>query len=211
MGRVIHLPRTSVFSIGLLSLLMAWPVHAGQRMLREGDVFHDGSTTVKVQKLETLPWVESEYSKRFKFDSFANPKLKELRERYKLEEVIAPGRDEFDQQVRLMDWTHNRFKKFGKPSTNARGAIEILRDIEGGETFFCAQYAKVLVSAAASLGWIDRELALRRHQGTAAGGSTEHSTTEIWSNQYGKWVMLDPTANMFLEKDGVPLNAWEIR
>ncbi|MDB6031422.1 MAG: hypothetical protein JWM16_1760, partial [Verrucomicrobiales bacterium] len=26
-----------------------------------------------------------------------------------------------------------------------------------------------------------------------------------------KWVMLDPTSNMYLEKDGVPLNAYEIR
>jgi hypothetical protein len=43
------------------------------------------------------------------------------------------------------------------------------------------------------------------------GGSTEHSVTEIWSNQHRKWVMLDPTSNMYLEKDGLPLNAWEIR
>ena len=68
-----------------------------------------------------------------------------------------------------------------------------------------------MVSAAASLGWVDRILALRRHQPSAKGGSTEHTSTEIWSNQYRKWVMLDPTANMYLEKAGVPLNAWEIR
>jgi hypothetical protein len=55
-------------------------------------------------------------------------------------------------------------------------------------------------------------LALRRHQGVNAhGGSTEHTTTEIWSNEYRKWVMLDPTSNMYLEAGGTPLNAWEIR
>jgi hypothetical protein len=70
----------------------------------------------------------------------------------------------------------------------------------------------VLVSAAASLGWIDRELALRRHQGANRnGGSTEHTTTEIWSNQHRKWIMLDPTSNLFIEKNGVPLSAFEIR
>jgi hypothetical protein len=59
---------------------------------------------------------------------------------------------------------------------------------------------------------VDRPLALRRHQGVAkVGGSTEHSVTEIWSNQHRKWVMLDPTSNMFVEKNGVPLNAFEIR
>jgi hypothetical protein len=68
-----------------------------------------------------------------------------------------------------------------------------------------------MVSSAASLGWVDRALALRRHQGNAKDGSSEHTTTEIWSNQHRKWIMLDPTANMYLEKDGVPLNAYEIR
>src|SRR6187200_1167577 len=81
-----------------------------------------------------------------------------------------------------------------------------------GQSFFCTQYAQLLASSAASLGWVDRTLALRRHKGVnARGGSTEHSTTEIWSNQYRKWVMLDPTSNMYLEMNGVPLNAYEIR
>jgi hypothetical protein len=163
-------------------------------------------------KLDDMPLVESDYTRRFKFDSSTNPKLKELREGCKLDDVIAPGRDEFERQVLLMDWTHRQFKKFGKPSTNARGALEVLKAIDEGHSFFCAQYAEVLVSAAASLGWVDRPLALRRHQGVSkVGGSTEHSVTEIWSNQHRKWVMLDPTSNMYLEKDGVPLNAYEIR
>jgi hypothetical protein len=111
-----------------------------------------------------------------------------------------------------MDWTHRQFKKFGRPSTNCHGALQILNAIDEGHTFFCAHYAEVLVSAAASLGWVDRPLALRRHQGAnKVGGSTEHSVTEIWSNQHRKWVMLDPTSDMYLEKDGVPLNAFELR
>jgi hypothetical protein len=179
--------------------------------LKEGANFDLGGRKATLRKLDTLPYVKSEYTKRFKFDAFDNPKLKELRERYKLDEVVAPGKSELDRQVLLMDWTHCQFKKFGRPSSNPRGALEILRDIEQGHTFFCAHYAKLFVSSAASLGWVDRELALRRHQGTAQGGSTEHSTTEIWSNQYRKWIMLDPTSNMYLEKDGMPLNAFEIR
>jgi transglutaminase-like putative cysteine protease len=171
-----------------------------------------GGKTATLTKLETLPFVESEYTQRFTFDASENPKLKELRERYRLEEVVAAGKDEFERQVLLNDWVHRQFKKFGQPSTKTQGALDILRAIGEGNTFFCAQYADTLVSTAASLGWVDRPLALRRHQGAnKAGGSTEHSVTEIWSNQYAKWVMLDPTSNMYLEKDGVPLNAYEIR
>lgn len=182
-----------------------------RNVLPAGDAFDIGGQAARVRELKTLPFVESDYTRRFQFDGFDNPKLKELRERYKLDEVIAPGVDEFDQQVRLMDWVHRRFKKFGRPTSERRGALEILEGIDNGETFFCSHYADVFASAAASLGWIDRELALRRHQGVAIGGSTEHTTTEIWSNQFAKWIMLDPTSNMFVEKDGVPLNAFEIR
>ncbi len=42
-------------------------------------------------------------------------------------------------------------------------------------------------------------------------GATEHTSTEIWSNQYRKWVLFDPTFAMYIEKDGVPLNAYEFR
>jgi hypothetical protein len=187
-------------------------VEAANELLKKGDALELSGRSVTIRQLETLPYVESEYTKRFRFDSFANPKLKALRERYRLEEVIAPGRNEFERQVLLMDWTHRQFKRFGRPSTNCHGALAILNAIGEGHTFFCAQYEEVLVSAAASLGWVDRPLALRRHQGVnKVGGSTEHSVTEMWSNQHRKWVMFDPTSNMVLETNGVPLNAWEIR
>ena len=198
---------TSVIGLAIISY-----AQSADQFLREGVTITLDGHAATLKKLDALPYVESEYTRRFKFDSFENPKLTELRERYYLDVVTAPGKDEFDKQVLLMDWTHQQFKKFGQPSTNAKGALEILKGIESGNTFFCSQYAQLLVSAAASLGWVDRPLALRRHQGVnKVGGSTEHSVTEIWSNQYRKWVMLDPTSNMYLEKGGVPLNAYEIR
>lgn len=164
-----------------------------------------------ITRLDTIPVIENEYSRRFRFDSVDNPRLHELRDRYQLEKVIAPGENEFQRQLLLMDWVHHRFTRFGSPSSDARGALEVLRDLDQGETFFCTQFVHVMVSSAASLGWVNRPLALRRHQGVARGGSTEHATTEIWSNQHAKWIMLDPTLNLYIEKDGVPLNAWEIR
>jgi hypothetical protein len=200
--------RLSVILIGFL----ATHAVAGEpaASLGPGSSFNLNGHKGTVTKLDSLPLVENDYTKRFKFDSHKNPKLKELRRHYKLDEVVAPGKDEFDRQVLLLDWVNHQFKKFGRPSASPRGAAEILRDIEAGHTFFCAQYADVLVSAAASLGWVDRSLALRLPDNMGAG-STEHSSTEIWSNQFRKWVMFDPTFAMFVEKDGLPLNAYELR
>jgi hypothetical protein len=198
-------------SLLLICLLAGW-VQLAAETLTPGRAIRMGSRTLTLQSLDSLPYVTNDYSRRFRFESFTNPKLAELRTRHGLAAVVAPGQDEFAQQILLMDWTHRQFRKFGSPSAPAQGALEILKGVEDGQTFFCAQYAQVLVSAAASLGWVDRPLALRRHQGVnRVGGSTEHSTTEIWSNQHRKWVMLDPTSNLYVEKAGVPLNAVEIR
>jgi hypothetical protein len=186
---------------------------AGSVPLDTGATFDLGRRHATLEKLDSLPYVESEYTKRFKYDVYGNPKLVELRRRYELDDVIASGKDEFDRQVLLMDWTHHRFKRFGRPEPKPQGgALEVLEGIEKDKAYFCQQYAQVLLSAAASFGWIDRMLAIRRHQDSPKDeGGSEHSITEIWSNQYRKWVMLDPTANMYLEKDGVPLDAYQIR
>ena len=211
MKRVFTFIRPNVMLL-LTVFLASQRAHSAGNALKEGDAIRLPGQSATLKKLEALPYVESDYTKRFKFDSFDNPKLKELRESYHLDDVVAPGRDEFAQQILLMDWTHRQFKKFGRPSTNCHGALQILKAIDEGHTFFCAHYADVLVSASASLGWVDRPLALRRHQGVnKVGGSTEHSVTEIWSNQHRKWVMLDPTSNMHVEKAGLPLNAFELR
>ena len=205
--------KIAIFRHALTLCLLTGSLFAqsGSGTLASGSKFELAGHKITILKIDSLPFVDSDYTKRFHFDSFDNPRLKQLRDTYHLEEVVAPGKDEFDRQVLLMDWTHHKFKKFGTPSANPKGALEILQCVDQGHTFFCAHFAKVFVSSAASLGWLDRELALRRHQGVAKGGSSEHSSTEIWSNQYRKWVMLDPTSNMYLEKDGLPLNAYEIR
>ena len=178
---------------------------------REQYQFELNGRAAVITRMDTLPYVDSYYSRHFKFDSAENPKLKDLRQRHNLDSVISGAKNEFDQQLFLMDWVHHRFSRFGQPTTPARGALEILEGIERGETFFCTQFAQLYASAAASLGWIDRVLALRRHSDAGHTGSTEHSTTEIWSNEHRKWIMLDPTSNMYLERDGLPLNAFEIR
>lgn len=178
--------------------------------LKAGDTFNLGGRRVVLKKLDVLPYVESAYTKRFRFDTYGNPKLKTLREKYRLDEVVAPGKDEFERQILLLDWVNHRFGKFGQPTSKARGALDILKAIDEGHTFFCSHYADVFVSAAASLGWVDRPLALRRPD-QVGEGSTEHSSTEIWSNQHRKWIMFDPLFAMYVEKDGVPLNAFELR
>jgi hypothetical protein len=206
-------PRLALVALATVLLLGSRAVAAPAEPagpLKQGEAIAIGGRRYVVTKVDTLPYVENDYSKRYTFDRYDNPKLKELREQYHLDDVVAPGKDEFDRQMLLLDWVNHRFKKFGTPTCKARGALDVLKAIDEGDTFFCSHYGDVMVSAAASLGWVDRPLALRRPDNVGSG-STEHTSTEIWSNEYRKWVLFDPTFAMYMEKDGVPLSAWEFR
>ena len=200
----------------LISLLSAAGAATGGEAalpLVQGDAVSLGGRRCVLTRLDALPYVEDEYTRRFRFDRHDNPKLAALRERCRLDEVVAPGGDEFDRQVLLLDWVNHRLGRFGRPTSDARGALRVLAAADEGHTFFCAHYADVLVSAAASLGWVTRPLALRRPDHVGAG-STEHAATEMWSNQFRRWVLFDPTFAMYVERragGGPPLNAFELR
>lgn len=192
------------------SVAVTSAARAEEAPLKAGDSLKIGAQTAVVKTLDTLPYVDTEYTRAFTFDQFDNPKHKEFRDKYKIDEVVAPGTTEFEKQILLMDWVNSKFPKFGRPSSTARGGLSVLQAVEEGHTFYCAHYTDVLVTAAASLGWIDRPLSLHRPH-NIGDWATGHSGNEIWSNQHKKWIMLDPTYNVHVEKKGVPLSAYETR
>src|SRR6478672_8726784 len=98
----------------VIAFVLCASIHVrGQSSLRAGDpVSLDGRGGI-VTRLDALPYVESDYTKRFKFDSYDNPKLSQLREQFRLDEVVAAGKGEFERQLLLLDWVNHRFKKFG--------------------------------------------------------------------------------------------------
>lgn len=165
-----------------------------------------GSTITVVDANNPLI-VGQEFSKRFTYDKWDNPKLKEFASKYKLKEVIKEGETELDKMQFLSDWTFKRFKKFGEPTKGTHNAFEILDEVERGGTFYCAFYAAVFLSASYSVGWVVRDLELAAFPEVTNIG---HSSTEIWSNQFRKWIMMDATHKYYIMKDEVPLSGYEI-
>src|ERR1035441_3704248 len=47
--------------------------------------------TATIREIDALPYVQSEYTRLFRFDPFTNPKLGELRQHYQLDAAVAPG------------------------------------------------------------------------------------------------------------------------
>ena len=139
-----------------------------------------------------------------------DPRLAALREKYHLEAAVAGARDEWSAQLFLKDWVHRAIPD-GTPKVSARHAAEILEAAARGETFWCTYYAITYVECALALGWPCRNIAVDRRHGPEGLQSTHHGVAEIWSNQFRKWVVIDPQSNLHFEREGIPLSAWEIR
>ena len=170
-----------------------------------------GDVVVVVRERDLVPVVRNWCSAAFRFDCYDNAMLRTLRKQEKLDAVLAKGTSEFDRQIRLMDWTFRRFKRFGPPGRKgvANKPLAILKAVDEGAAFNCAYYDDVCIAALRSCGYVARAIGLKgaRSDGNGSG----HAVLEVWSNPYRKWVLLDPTLNLYFVRDGIPLNAWEIR
>jgi hypothetical protein len=86
-----------------------------------------------------------------------------------------------------------------------RNSLTILRLAKGGEEFWCNNMAAVFLQTALAMGWTARYAFLRSPEGDA------HITNDLWSNDLKKWILLDATWNLHLERDGTVLSIPEVR
>jgi hypothetical protein len=140
-----------------------------------------------------------------------SPRLKFLREKYKLDDVIAPGKTELEQLMLLRTWVRNQWHTawqshpaWWMPPWDSLIILQC-RDQPDCMTM-CTHYGCVFTQCAQSLGWNARHCIL-----------DHHCVSEVYINQFDKWVMMD-TGNsaqradvgLHFEKNGVPLSAREL-
>jgi hypothetical protein len=133
-------------------------------------------------------------------DDFDHPRLQQLRSRERLDEVIAPGRTQFEKIVRLRAWVRSQWEAAGSFYYPPWDAVEILdlarkHDNRG----FCAQYAVVFLQACQSLGIHARYVDL-----------PGHFVVAVWSDDYNRWVVMDPANDIHFEEDGVPMRGRDL-
>ncbi|MBT4504293.1 MAG: transglutaminase domain-containing protein [Gemmatimonadetes bacterium] len=143
--------------------------------------------------------------------------LKELRERFELDAVVAGARTEFEKIERLLEWAY--FVPLGDClhfPWNVLDWLILERDEAGGIRMnqyeqrrrdkMCLYPNVVLVAACLSMG------IPARHVNFHSEGMTGHEIAEVWSNDYGKWVHMDATRDYYWydPKTRVPLDTLEI-
>jgi hypothetical protein len=140
-----------------------------------------------------------------------SPRLKYLREHYKLDQVIAPGKTETEQLMLLRYWVRNQWHTAWGSHPAAWmppwDALIILESKDRPDCLtMCTHYAAVFTQCCQALGWNARHCIL-----------DHHCVAEVYIQEHDKWVMMDAgnsaqraDVGLHFERDGVPLSAREL-
>ncbi len=142
-----------------------------------------------------------------RFTSERPTALRELRERFHLDTVVASGANDFERWVALMHWARDRFPHLPNrtaPDAQAFDGAALLERVHPGEGYLCGTIAPLLVQAVTALGGHARRVELRFTPGDS------HVVTEVWTAQFGKWLVLDPDYDAYFTVEGVPQHALEL-
>jgi len=144
----------------------------------------------------------------FQYEECDHPRLRALRRKYKLDKVVAGARDDLEAIRRLRDWVAHEFcwAPPGQPYPTWDA-----HDILGRKDNMCVQSAIALMQCALAVGLQARFTFGIFPRPTVGGkGTGGHEVTEVWSNQFGKWVYMDATSTrnecFVYRTTGVPLS-----
>lgn len=155
---------------------------------------------------DVSPWIEF-----FTFDSPKHPKIVQLRQEYKLDEIVKTAKTDLDRAVLLKNWVAGALK-FGTPAPEVFSdwsAVALLARAKKGQTVWCGQAAMVFQQACHALGLPARfiELGQPRNPGC-------HFTTEVYLREHAKWAVVDATpvrqCDLYYTVDNVPQSALEM-
>lgn len=119
-------------------------------------------------------------------DDFHHPRLRLLREREKLDDVVSTAKTQFEKIVLLRGWAHRQWNmgaSFYYPPWDAVEILDLARN--HGNQGFCAQYAIVFLQACQSMGIHARYVDL-----------PGHFVVAVWSDDFNRWVVMDPTHDL---------------
>lgn len=152
----------------------------------------------------------------FAYEPYHHPRLKQLRQAQRLDEVVRGATSEWDLVRRLAVWASQRWKQGHLGEVYPPwDALEILKPHTDGSPVggFCQQYNVVFLQACESFGIPGRAISLGPgpRDGQLRGGN--HEVVEIWSNDFAKWVYLDGNAAWYAvdRQTQVPLSLLELR
>ena len=143
------------------------------------------------------------------YENYYSPRIKLLKERYGLEEVVRGEENEWQRILLLRNWIRSNIEIDNYNPSETRGdPFAILDSALQGGRFHCTHFSRVLHAVLNSFGYVTRRLGCG--PGLIDDGG-HHGVNEVWVNQFQKWVIVDAKYDSHFEREGIPLSALEIR
>jgi hypothetical protein len=163
---------------------------------------------VEVKTSEIQDIVVSPYS--FSYESRDNEDIEAFVKKNRLSDLVGGKAKEFDKFVTLNSWVaRTKNSRHGTWKRDYPWDLkELITEVDGQLAIkgHCMSYAVVLISALSGLGYHARHWAVNGFR------DMDHEVVEVWSNQYRKWIYLDPSLDQYYAdpKTGVPLSLLEM-
>ncbi len=135
----------------------------------------------------------------------------ELIEKYRLYEVTGTGTD-FDKAKRLLNWVSDNNYHYGMYNAGIKNtAMDLLAySFNRGEEYGinCRSLSMILTECLLAVGVKARVMYIFP---CSPYDFDNHVVCEAYISELNKWVMLDPTYNLYATDNGTPLGIMEIR
>ena len=188
---------------------LAFAQDAAPQPVRVGPEPFAGGLAGRMKLLEHDNGDASPWAEFFAFDSPAHPKLVQLREEYKLDEMVKDAATDLERACILKEWVAGALK-FGTPAPivfKDWSAVALLERAKNNEPVWCGQAAMVFQQACMAAGIPARFIEVGVPNNPAC-----HFTTEVYLREHNKWAVLDatPMINVYYTVDDVPQSALEM-
>jgi hypothetical protein len=171
------------------------------------EILHPKPEPIKVSAYDNPKIIRGYYD--YTFQDAAEPRLEVLRRRYRLDEVVAHCSNEFERYRVLAFWLRGIWRDgWGKHNLELHTPWDALIALELAPQYkasgMCVIYSNTFIQCALAVGLQARGIVL-----------DHHFVSEVWSNDYRKWVIFDIAASTdslrsaFHMKDDTPLNSLE--
>ncbi len=141
----------------------------------------------------------------FEWESRENEKISSLISNFRLDTCGNDSSTEFGKVVALLDWVSRRPQ--GPLSISPYPwNLDLIMTADGTIKGHCMSYSIVMVSALTGLGFYARHWAVE-----GIDNNNNHEVVEYWSNEYKKWIYLDPSLDTYYKavSTGTPTSILE--
>ena len=139
----------------------------------------------------------------FTYQDMSHLKVRKLYERAGIGMMVASSDSELELIGKLSDWANSHWGHMQPLPYPTWDAHDILDKSDTGDAFWCTFKAALFVQACNAAGLTARMLGINPR------GEAAHTVTEVYNNEFRKWMLVDPWMNCYFERDGVPLSALE--